>query len=122
MGVDLNTASGPLLRHVSGMNQLTARRLVDHRKEKGPFTSREQLMQVDGIGPATYTQAAGFLKLREGENPLDGTWIHPESYAVATRLLEKLGFGPEVVRDKAQLAALHAKLNEADVATLAREL
>src|SRR5262249_58924361 len=68
VGVDLNTASVPLLRHVSGMNQLTARRLVDYRKEKGPFTNREQLIQVEGIGPATYTQAAGFLKLREGEN------------------------------------------------------
>ncbi|WP_406697673.1 Tex-like N-terminal domain-containing protein [Singulisphaera sp. Ch08] len=122
VGVDLNTASVPLLRHVSGMNQLTARRLVDYRKEKGPFTSREQLTQVEGIGPATYTQAAGFLKIRDGEHPLDRTWIHPESYEVATRLLEKLGFAPDVVRDKAQLPALHEKLNEADVPTLAREL
>ncbi|WP_081578414.1 Tex-like N-terminal domain-containing protein, partial [Singulisphaera acidiphila] len=122
VGVDLNTASVPLLRHVSGMNQLTARRLVDYRKEKGPFTTREQLTQVEGIGPATYTQAAGFLKIREGEHPLDRTWIHPESYEVATRLLEKLGFAPDVVRDKAQLPALHAKLNEADVPALAREL
>ncbi|SIO44044.1 uncharacterized protein SAMN05444166_4743 [Singulisphaera sp. GP187] len=122
VGVDLNTASVPLLRHVSGMNQLTARRLVDYRKEKGPFTTREQLTQVEGIGPATYTQAAGFLKIRDGEHPLDRTWIHPESYEVATRLLEKLGFSAEVVRDKAQLPALHEKLNEADVPTLAREL
>ncbi len=122
VGVDLNTASVPLLRHVSGMNQLTARRLVDYRKEKGPFTNREQLTQVEGIGPATYTQAAGFLKIREGDHPLDRTWIHPESYAVAVRLLEKLGFAPEVVRDKAQLPALHEKLNEADVPALAREL
>lgn len=122
VGVDLNTASVPLLRHVSGMNQLTARRLVDYRKEKGPFTNREQLTQVEGIGPATYTQAAGFLKIREGDHPLDRTWIHPESYEVATRLLEKLGFAPDVVRDKAQLPALHEKLNEADVPTLAREL
>src|SRR6185503_5892099 len=59
VGVDLNSASVPLLQHVSGLNQLTARRVVEFRKDKGPFTSREQLMQVDGIGPATYTQAAG---------------------------------------------------------------
>ena len=69
VGVDLNTASVPLLRHVSGLNQLTARRIVDHRKEKGAFTDRGQLMQVEGIGPATFTQAAGFLKILEGGQP-----------------------------------------------------
>jgi protein Tex len=122
VGVDLNTASVPLLRHVSGLNQLTARRVVDHRKEKGPFVRREQLMEVEGIGPATFTQAAGFLKIPGGENPLDRTWVHPESYAVATRLLEKLGFAPEAVRDKEQLAALREKLNQADLPALAREL
>ena len=67
VGVDLNTASVPLLRHVSGLNQLTARRIVDYRKEQGPFAGREQLMEVEGIGPATYTQAAGFLKIPEGD-------------------------------------------------------
>lgn len=122
VGVDLNTASIPLLRHVSGLNQLTARRVVEHRTEKGPFTGRDQLMQVDGIGPATFTQAAGFLKIREGESPLDATWVHPESYAVATALLEKLGFTPDVVRHKDQLPALHAKLNEAEIPALSHEL
>ncbi len=122
VGVDLNTASVPLLRHVSGLNQLTARRVVDHRKEKGPFARREQLMEVDGIGPATFTQAAGFLKIPGGEDPLDRTWVHPESYGVATKLLETLGFAPEAVRDKEQLAALHEKLNQADLPALAREL
>ncbi|MDR3636878.1 MAG: Tex-like N-terminal domain-containing protein, partial [Isosphaeraceae bacterium] len=122
VGVDLNTASVPLLRHVSGLNQLTARRIVEHRKEKGPFTSREQLMQVEGVGPATFTQAAGFLKLRDGEHPLDRTWIHPESYEAATRLLEKLGFTPAIVTQKEQLPALHEKLNEADLPALSREL
>ena len=90
VGVDLNTASVPLLRHVSGLNQLTARRIVDHRKDKGTFATREQLMEVEGVGPATYTQAAGFLKIPEGVHPLDRTWIHPESYDIATRLLEKI--------------------------------
>lgn len=122
VGVDLNTASIPLLRHVSGLNQLTARRVVEYRTEKGPIANREQLMQVDGVGPATYTQAAGFLKLREGENPLDATWVHPESYPAATQLLEKLGFAPDVVRHKDQLQALRAQLNEADIAALAQEL
>jgi uncharacterized protein len=122
VGVDLNTASVPLLRHVSGLNQLTARRVVEHAKEKGGFTNREQLLQVEGVGPATYTQAAGFLKIPGAENPLDRTWVHPESYPTALKLLEKLGFTPEVVRDKAQLTALHEKLNELDIAATAREL
>ncbi len=73
VGVDLNTASVPLLRHVSGLNQLTARRIVEYRKEHGAFAGREQLQQVEGVGPATYTQAAGFLKIHDGEQPLDRT-------------------------------------------------
>ncbi len=122
VGVDLNTASVPLLRHVSGLNQLTARRIVDHRKEKGPFTGRDQLMSVEGIGPATYTQAAGFLKIPEGGDPLDRTWIHPESYEIATRLLEKLGFAPEILRDKEQLPELQHRLSEANPVELAKDL
>jgi uncharacterized protein len=122
VGVDLNTASVPLLRHVSGLNQLTARRIVDHRKEKGAFASREQLMEVDGVGPATYTQAAGFLKIPEGVLPLDRTWIHPESYAIATLLLERFGQTPEVVRDKQELPELHRRLEEAAPSELAKEM
>ena len=118
VGVDLNTASVPLLRHVSGLNQLTARRIVEYRKEHGPFASRDQLTQVEGIGPATFTQAAGFLKIPDGEHPLDRTWIHPESYPVAIRLLEKLEFAPEVVRDKDRLPELNEKLAEADLGEL----
>ena len=122
VGVDLNTASIPLLRHVSGLNQLTARRLVERRAEKGPFTDREQVKEVDGIGPATFTQAAGFLKIPNAANPLDKTWVHPESYPVATKLLEKLGFGTDLLNHKDQLPALHEKLNEADIPTLSQEL
>ena len=94
VGVDLNTASVPLLRHVSGLNQLAARELVEYRKQNGPFQNREQLQQVPGIGPARYVQAAGFLKIAGGDNPLDRTWIHPESYPVAQRLLAELGYAP----------------------------
>ena len=122
VGVDLNTASVPLLRHVSGLNQLTARRIVDYRKEHGPFANREQLTQVEGVGPATFTQAAGFLKIPDGENPLDRTWIHPESYPAAIKLLEKLEFAPDVVRDKARLPELNEKLATADLGELSREL
>ncbi len=92
VGVDLNTASPALLRYVSGLNQLTARRLYDHRLANGPFRNREQLKEVPGFGEATFVQAAGFLKIAEAENPLDATWIHPESYEAAGKILEKLGF------------------------------
>lgn len=112
VGVDLNTASVPLLRHVSGLNQLVARELVDYRKQNGPFKSREQLMQIPGVGPARYTQAAGFLKIRGGYNPLDYTWIHPESYPIAQRLITDLGFNTNALEDRQQSEALREKLKE----------
>jgi protein Tex len=90
VGVDLNTASPALLRYVSGLNQLTARRLYDYRSQNGPFRNREQLKQVPGFGEAAFVQAAGFLKIAGGDNPLDGTWIHPESYPLAERVLETI--------------------------------
>jgi uncharacterized protein len=110
VGVDLNTASVPLLRHVSGLNQLAAREVVDYRKQNGPFRSREQLMQVPSIGPARFVQAAGFLKILGGDDPLDRTWIHPESYPVARRLLEEVGSSPQALADKDQTEELRAKL------------
>jgi uncharacterized protein len=85
VGVDLNTASSSLLKYVSGLNHLLAKRIVDRRKTSGPFRSRAELLEVQGIGPTIFTQAAGFLKVA-GTEPLDGTWIHPESY-VATKTL-----------------------------------
>ncbi|MGE3316776.1 MAG: Tex family protein, partial [Planctomycetaceae bacterium] len=90
VGVDLNTASASLLRYVSGFNQLIARRVVAWRDEHGRFANRKQLREVQGIGDATFTQSAGFLKITGGEEPLDGTWIHPESYAAARKVLNKL--------------------------------
>jgi uncharacterized protein len=90
VGVDVNTASPALLRYVSGLNQLTARRLYEYRREHGPFRSRQQFRDVPGFGAAAFVQAAGFLKINGGEHPLDATWIHPESYEVAERVLEKL--------------------------------
>ncbi len=90
VGVELNSASPSLLGYVSGLNQLTARRVYEYRQQHGPFRNREQLKEVPGIGEATFVQAAGFLRIPDGDNPLDATWIHPESYAVAQRVLERL--------------------------------
>ncbi|MFC1757499.1 Tex-like N-terminal domain-containing protein [Planctomycetota bacterium] len=91
VGVDVNSASPALLGYVSGLNQLTARRVYEHRLKNGPFKNREDLKSVPGVGDATYVQAAGFLKISDGGNPLDRTWIHPESYEVAKKVLEAIG-------------------------------
>jgi uncharacterized protein len=110
VGVDVNTASVPLLRHVSGMNQLVARELVEFRKNNGPFRSREELLKVPGIGEARYVQAAGFLKIDAGDNPLDRTWIHPESYAAARQLLGELGYDAAALGDRPKIEELRDKL------------
>jgi uncharacterized protein len=122
VGVDLNSASVPLLRHVSGLNQMVARDVVEYRKQNGVFKSREQLLQVPNIGPTRYVQAAGFLKIPSGENPLDRTWIHPESYGVAASLLSELGFGPEALDDKSRADELRQKLRSVHVEETAARL
>ncbi len=91
VGVDVNTASPALLRYVSGLNQLTARHVYEHRQTHGPFKNREQLLEVAGFGDAAFLQSAGFLKISGGEQPLDATWIHPESYPAARTVLDKMG-------------------------------
>lgn len=94
VGVDLNSASASLLRYVSGLNQLMARRVVEWREKNGRFRTRRQLLDVPGIGEATFTQAAGFLKITDGDEPLDTTWIHPESYEAARKVLSQLNLKP----------------------------
>ena len=101
VGVDVNSASPALLARVSGLNQLTAKRIYEFRQQNGPFATRQQLKEVPGIGDATFVQAAGFLKIVSGENPLDGTWIHPESYETAERVLEAIDSSVEELRPPA---------------------
>ncbi len=122
VGVDLNTASVPLLRHVSGLNQLVARELVDYRAKNGPFKSREQLLQVPNVGPIRYIQAAGFLKINSGDNALDQTWIHPESYSVAQRLLAELGCDLDVLRDRLKNEELQQKLKAVSPEEVSKQL
>src|SRR5271157_1328789 len=90
VGVDLNTASWALLRYVAGITERTAQKIVEFRNEKGRFASRMSLREVAGFGPKTFEQAAGFLRIRGGENPLDMTAVHPESYAVVERIAQSL--------------------------------
>ncbi|QEG20653.1 helix-hairpin-helix domain-containing protein [Mariniblastus fucicola] len=90
VGVDANTASPSLLSYVSGLNALTARRLVEHRKEQGGFKNRSQLKEVSGVGDATFVQVAGFLRISGGDCPLDSTSIHPESYPIAEEIIKRV--------------------------------
>jgi uncharacterized protein len=90
VGVDLNTAGQALLKYVSGLNALTARRVVEYRAEHGRFGSRDELKNVTGFGDATFVQSAGFLRIHGGQNPLDATGIHPESYDIATDVLKRV--------------------------------
>ena len=122
VGVDVNTASPALLRHVSGLNQTTARNLHEWRTKNGAFSSRQQFLEVPGFGEATYVQAVGFLKITDGTNPLDTTWIHPESYEVATKVLERLGGTPADLTCRQQAASLAEKAAAVDLAALAAEL
>lgn len=123
VGVDLNTASVALLKHVSGLNQSTARKIVEWRLENGKFSTRAQLKKVPGIGPATFTQAAGFLKIRAGEEPLDATWIHPESYPTARKLLSKaLPDDPSIGKAKGAIPpTMRERLVGVEVTSLATE-
>ncbi len=94
VGVDANSSSPALLAHVSGLGPLAARRLYEYRLQHGPFRQRQQFKEVSGIGEQTFIQAAGFLRIVDGDNPLDATMVHPESYELATKILEKAGFLP----------------------------
>src|SRR5262249_7054769 len=91
VGVDVNTASPALLTYVAGVGPKLAERIVDYRNGRGPFADRKQLMDVPGLGPKAFQQAAGFLRIRNGNNPLDGSAIHPESYSVAEHVLSRAG-------------------------------
>src|SRR5579875_1896086 len=101
-GVEVNSASAALLRHVSGINTRVANAIVRYREQHGPFATREDLRKVPGLGPATFVQAAGFLKIASGSEPLDNTFIHPESYDAARKLLDLL---PSSDNGKAQKPA-----------------
>ncbi|MCE5286050.1 MAG: RNA-binding transcriptional accessory protein [Pelosinus sp.] len=122
VGVELNTASIELLKHVSGINASVAKNIVAYRDEHGSFTSRAELLKVSRLGQAAFTQAAGFLRLLASENPLDSTPVHPESYKLAQDILAKLHFTPQDLKNKASLDILQAKVKLVDPAKLAAEL
>ena len=98
VGVDLNTASASLLEYISGISKVIAKNIVTYREENGRFLSRKQLLKVPKLGPKAYEQCAGFMRILDGENPLDATSVHPESYDAAMELMKKLGLTMEDVR------------------------
>ena len=121
VGVDLNTASAALLAHVAGIGPRLAERIVAHRDEKGPFSNRHELLVVSGLGPKAFEQAAGFLRIRGGGNPLDASAIHPESYAVAESVMAKAKVDFKTPPDR-QREYLQELLVEKPVQQLAAEL
>ena len=111
VGVDLNTASAPLLRRVAGLNAATAKNIVAYREENGAFTARRQILNVPKLGPKAYEQCAGFLRVSESSNVLDNTAVHPESYGAAEKLLALCGCTMEDVR-LGRLPDLKARIDE----------
>ncbi|MBC8014546.1 MAG: RNA-binding transcriptional accessory protein [Sporomusaceae bacterium] len=122
VGVELNSASIELLKHVSGINATVAKNIVAFRDENGSFKNRAQLLKVARLGKAAFIQCAGFLRIKEGDNPLDNTPVHPESYKLAAAILGKLNFTPKDLKDKVTLQAIQEAARAADAATLAAEL
>ncbi|WP_302944381.1 Tex family protein [uncultured Veillonella sp.] len=122
VGVELNTASPAILQHIAGISGTVAKNIVAFRQENGGFTSRKQLLNVPRLGPAAFTQCAGFLRLNGAKNSLDNTSVHPESYELAERIIGELGFTLKDLQDKSQLEALQVKLPLVDVDKMAHKL
>ena len=122
VGVDLNTASVELLRHVAGIQGPVAKNIVAWRDANGRFTRRKELLKIPRLGPAAFTQCAGFLRIAAAADPLDNTPVHPESYALAETLLTRLGFGKADLTERTRLPQLQAALKTVDASVLAREL
>ena len=131
VGVDLNTASAALLEYISGINKTLAKNIVEYRETNGRFKNRKQLLNVPKLGPKAYEQCAGFLRILHGENPLDATSVHPESYEITNKLLDKLGFSvsdiktglklSDMIKDKKKLSS-ELSVGELTLSDILKEL
>ena len=119
VGVDLNTASASLLEYISGISKAVAKNIVEYRETNGRFTNRKQLLKVAKLGPKAFEQCAGFMRISDGDNPLDATSVHPESYEAATKLLTLLGYDINSITS-GELIGLKGKVE--DFAKMADEL
>lgn len=119
VGVDLNTASAPLMEHISGINKTLAKNIVEYREANGRFTSRKELLKVPKLGPKAFLQCAGFMRITDGKNPLDSTSVHPESYDIATALIKETGHSLEELKSG---SIKNIRKSIADVKKLAEKL
>ena len=122
VGVELNTASSALLKYVSGLSARVAGEIVNYRAANGPFHTRAELKKVKGLGPKTFEQAAGFLRIADGKDPLDNTAVHPESYPLARQILQLVDHSEQDLRDRETLAQIREKLKKLDPKAVAQSL
>ena len=122
VGVDVNTATPSLLSYVSGINSSIAKNIVKYRDENGKLKNRKQLLKVPKLGKVAFEQCAGFLRIIDGDNPLEVTAVHPESYDATEKLLDKIGFKKEDLRNKEKINSLREHLKSVNVAEMAKEL
>ena len=122
VGVDVNTATPSLLSYVSGINNTIAKNIVKYRDENGKLKNRKQLLKVPKLGKVAFEQCAGFLRILDGDNPLEITAVHPESYEKAEKLLEQIGFSKNDLKDKEKLEQIRNKLKTIDIIKTAKEL
>ena len=122
VGVDVNTATPSLLQYISGINKTIANNIVKYRDENGKIKERKELLKVPKLGKSAFEQCAGFIRVFDGKNPIETTAVHPESYEVAEKLLNKIGYGKEDLKDKNKLKEIKEKLANVNVANTAKEL
>ena len=122
VGVDVNTATPSLLSYVSGINNTIAKNIVKYRDENGKLKNRKQLLKVPKLGKVAFEQCAGFLRILDGDNPLEVTAVHPESYEATEKLLETIGFDKKDLKDKEKLEELRKKLKTINVEEMAKQL
>ena len=122
VGVDVNTATAPLLSYVSGLNKTTSKNIVKYRDENGKLKNRKELLKIPKLGKVAFEQCAGFLRIIDGDNPLEITGVHPESYEVAEKLLDKIGYKKEDIKDKEKLKEIKLRLSEIKIPQMAKEI
>lgn len=122
VGVDVNTATPSLLGYVSGINNTIAKNIVKFREENGKIKERKELLKVPKLGKSAYEQCAGFMRILDGKNPLEITGVHPETYKAAEKLLEKIGYKKEDIKDKLKLEEIREKSKNINIQELSKEI
>ena len=122
VGVDINTATPSLLQYISGINKTIANNIVKYRDENGKIKERKELLKVPKLGKTAFEQCAGFIRIPDGKNPLEITAVHPESYEIAEKILDKIGYSKEELKDKEKLKKIKMELLQINISNTAKEL